>query len=215
VGLCCGLAMNSPSESGKLVATFQGHSDWVDSAVFSPDGRRVLTASVDKTARLWPVLPADVPPPDWWGDFLVWLGGKRIAQGGQIETIGGDERLKLEARLRPQMNEDSDYARLLCWRLLLPQQRPVDPYGTITQEQAADLILRLGINWNEAQHAYDLDPGHPLVHLALAGFEKDPICANFLRQYSLDRLPNTPRLYERPSRLATRRYCKLGMPSRR
>jgi len=143
------------------------------------------------------VLPADVPPPDWWGDFLVWLGGKRIAQDGQIETIGGEERLKLEARLRPHMNEDSDYARLLCWRLLPPQQRPVDPYGTITQEQAADLILRSGINWNEARHAYDLEPGHPLIHLALAGFEKDPICANFLRQYSPDRLPNAPSLRQR------------------
>jgi hypothetical protein len=27
----------------------------------------------------------------------------------------------------------------------------------------------------EAQHAYDLDPWHPLIHLALAGFEKEPI----------------------------------------
>jgi len=49
------------AESGKLLATFQGHSNRfgnaVVSAVFSPDGRRVLTAS-DDTARLWPVLPA-------------------------------------------------------------------------------------------------------------------------------------------------------------
>jgi WD40 repeat protein len=36
------------ADSGKLVVAFQG-----DSAVFSPDCRRVLTASGDKTARLW------------------------------------------------------------------------------------------------------------------------------------------------------------------
>jgi WD40 repeat protein len=34
-------------------ATFQGHISTVQSAVFSPDGQRVLTASSDKTARLW------------------------------------------------------------------------------------------------------------------------------------------------------------------
>ena len=34
-------------------------------------------------------------------------------------------------------------------------------------------------------------------HLALAGFEKDPIRADFLRRYSLDRLPNDPKLRQR------------------
>jgi dipeptidyl aminopeptidase/acylaminoacyl peptidase len=185
------------ADSGKQLATFQGHMDEVLSPVFGPDGRRVLTASKDKTARLWPVLPADVLPPDWFGDFLVWLGGKRIALDGEIETLSGDELGQLEDRLRPHINEDTDYARLLRWRLMPPEERPVDPYGTVTQEQAADLIIRPDMNEHEAEHAYDLDPWHPLVHLALAGFEKDPIRADFLRQYSFDRLPNDPKLRQR------------------
>ena len=53
------------------------------------------------------------------------------------------------------------------------------------------------MNSAEAWHAYDLDPWHPLVHLVLAGFEEDPIRADFLRRYSLDRLPNDPKLCQR------------------
>jgi hypothetical protein len=116
----------------------------------------VLTSSLDGTAKLWPVLPPGVPPPDWCGDFLVLLGGKRIAPDGQIEILFADELSNLEERLRPHQNEDSDYARLLRWRLLPPQKRPVDPYGTTTQAQAADLIIRPEMNQYEAEHAYDL-----------------------------------------------------------
>jgi len=31
----------------------EGHTDWVDSAAFSPDGKKIVTASWDKTARVW------------------------------------------------------------------------------------------------------------------------------------------------------------------
>ncbi|HEU4328555.1 MAG TPA: WD40 repeat domain-containing protein, partial [Roseiflexaceae bacterium] len=38
---------------GSLQASFQGHTNDVTSAVFSPDGASILTASADNTARLW------------------------------------------------------------------------------------------------------------------------------------------------------------------
>jgi hypothetical protein len=42
----------SPPITHQQATTFQGHAGTIFSAVFSPDGGRVLTASDDKTARL-------------------------------------------------------------------------------------------------------------------------------------------------------------------
>jgi WD40 repeat protein/tRNA A-37 threonylcarbamoyl transferase component Bud32 len=39
--------------TGKEVRVLRGHTDRVVSACFSPDGRRILTASWDQTARIW------------------------------------------------------------------------------------------------------------------------------------------------------------------
>ena len=49
---CAGLPSPSSAVTGKLSCSI-GHEDWVNSAVFSPDGEYILTASADQTARLW------------------------------------------------------------------------------------------------------------------------------------------------------------------
>jgi WD40 repeat protein len=42
--------------SGKPIGEpLKGHEDFVRSAAFSPDGQRIVTASYDKTARVWKV----------------------------------------------------------------------------------------------------------------------------------------------------------------
>jgi COMPASS component SWD3 len=38
--------------TGKKVATFDAHTDRIYSVAFSPDGKRILTASDDKTIRI-------------------------------------------------------------------------------------------------------------------------------------------------------------------
>ncbi len=39
--------------SGSLVAELRGHRDAVNSVAFSPDGKRIATASMDNTAKVW------------------------------------------------------------------------------------------------------------------------------------------------------------------
>ncbi|MEP6518287.1 CHAT domain-containing protein [Microcoleus vaginatus] len=48
--------MQQPVQAfGGQIAMFLGHEEMVRSAVFSPDGRQILTASRDQTARLWDI----------------------------------------------------------------------------------------------------------------------------------------------------------------
>lgn len=43
------------SSTGKLVETFEGHTDSVYSIAFSPDGKSLASGSLDKTLKLWEV----------------------------------------------------------------------------------------------------------------------------------------------------------------
>jgi WD40 repeat protein len=39
--------------TGQLIGKLVGHSQGVDDAAYSPDGRRIVTASADTTVRIW------------------------------------------------------------------------------------------------------------------------------------------------------------------
>ena len=41
------------AESGKELLTLRGHTDSVRGVAFSPDGKRLATASYDHTAKVW------------------------------------------------------------------------------------------------------------------------------------------------------------------
>lgn len=42
-------------ETASVVKTFEGHNSWIDEVRFTPDGKRLISTSRDKTIRIWSV----------------------------------------------------------------------------------------------------------------------------------------------------------------
>jgi WD40 repeat protein len=40
-------------ESGRLLRSLEGHTDWVRAVAVSPDGRFIVSGSVDRTVKVW------------------------------------------------------------------------------------------------------------------------------------------------------------------
>ncbi|KIK66938.1 hypothetical protein GYMLUDRAFT_156943, partial [Collybiopsis luxurians FD-317 M1] len=71
----------------------QGHTDWVWSVACSPDGKRILSGSADKTIQIWNAetgTPIGEPlqgHTDWVGSVVFSPDGKRIVSGSGDKTI--------------------------------------------------------------------------------------------------------------------------------
>jgi len=106
------------AQSGKVIANLRGHEDQVLSAKFSADGQRAVTASTDKTARVWTILPPSAGvPPVWFPDFLHYMAQQRLNSNGELEPIPPNDWLALRDRLRQVVREtaaqDTLYLRVL------------------------------------------------------------------------------------------------------
>ena len=199
--------------SGKLIASFD-HQDTVRWAGFSPDGARILTVSWDKTAKLW-----DAATPVELARQVKEAGGDTartgssvsmanspalqveslsdIASGlefsddGSLVAVNEEHRSKLTKQLKDLAQGLGPNARFIRWFFSTGGDRTIFPASDVKIAEWVDNALLTNPNVTEEwlRNALIFLPNHPLLHIALAGFETDSKRADFLRSFGLARLP--------------------------
>jgi predicted oxidoreductase (fatty acid repression mutant protein) len=199
--------------SGKLIASFdhQGTVWWVG---LSPDGARVLTASWDKTAKLWDVATAEelarqmkesihhlartgssvstVRSSAQQVDSLSEAAsGLEYLDDGSLVAVDEERRLKLTKQLKDLAQDPGPDARLIRWFFSTGGDRTVFPASDVKVAAWVDGTLLTNPNVTEEwlRNGLVFLPDHPLIHIALAGFETNSTRADFLRSFGLARLP--------------------------
>ena len=168
---------------------FSNHTGRINCAEFSPDGARVVTASDDSTARVWELLGTRQRPPPWFSNLLRVIVAGTLNADGQIEALPADVWLNLRAEVLDGASSDkSRYGDIARYHLTPGPSKPVRPGAAITCRQAADSLISPDATRTQIEHAYALDPSHPLIHIALARFAGNDSEAEFLRRYGIDRI---------------------------
>ena len=211
--------------SGKLIASFD-HQDAVRWATFSPDGARILTASWDNTAKLW-----DAATPTEMarqvkesGDAAGRIGssvsmarsaalqveslsdiasGLRFSDDGALVAVNEERRSKLTKQLKDLAQDLRPNARFIPWFFSTGGEQTIFPASDIKVIEWVDNALLTNPNVAEewVRNALIFLPNHPLLHIALAGFETDSKRADFLRSFGLVRLPKNSVVCTRASEM--------------
>jgi len=197
--------------TGKVVGEPLQHNSDVWHAVFGPDGKWIVTASNDSTARVWEA-PLEEPLSDQLINVVrllpALIGHLDFDANGFLKPVPTSRvtecRDQISIALKQPGIRDSLLATGIEWFLADARTRSINPtssstlpsfmLSTITwcrsaSGHARDLV-RLAKK-KALEEAYELDPGFPLIHLALASVEADPERAAFLRDFDLKRLPDS------------------------
>jgi len=173
------------------------HEFQVISAQFSPDGQRVVTASQDKTARVWEIPVASLPLSVWFIKRAEATAGRRFDAQGMDAAVPA-----LEARQQREQaaarTDTNFFTRVAQWAQADAGLRSISPFSPIT---APEYVTRR-IQENtlaSLREAVLLSPTNSLAFARLAMRVKDQSAkenpghleeAEFYARYALEHDPN-------------------------
>ncbi|HUD49225.1 MAG TPA: protein kinase [Candidatus Baltobacteraceae bacterium] len=109
----------------------------VNSAQFSPDGKRIVTAADDGTARVWDVAPSQETRPAWLPQLAEAISGQTLNKQGLLEPTRldcADVLSRLRQELNGETNRD-DWVVWGRWFLADPSTRTISPFSEQTVPQ--------------------------------------------------------------------------------
>jgi WD40 repeat protein/serine/threonine protein kinase/tetratricopeptide (TPR) repeat protein len=115
----------------------------VNSAQFSPDGKRIVTAGDDGTARVWDVAPSQEKHPAWLPQLAEAISGQTINKHGLLEPTKLDcvdviNRLREELNGQPKTDDWVVWGR---WFLANPSVRTISPFSEQTVPEYIDDLI--------------------------------------------------------------------------
>jgi len=122
------------AQSGQPLTEPFKHSKPVSSARFSPDGKRIATASDDGMVRVWDLSPSQPGCPDWLPPLVEAISGQRLNEQGASEPTSLN-RAETINRIRVKLDNepaDDDWVTWGRWLLADRSTRTISPFFKIT-----------------------------------------------------------------------------------
>jgi len=129
--------------------------------------------------------------------------GLEFSDEGSLVAVNEEHRSKLTKELKDLAQGVGPSARFIRWFFSTGSDRTIFPASDVKIAEWVDNALLTNPNVTEEwlRDALVSLPDHPLLHIALAGFETDPKRAGFLCSFGLARLPKSSIFCRRASEM--------------
>ena len=143
------------------------------------------------TARMSSSVSIPSSPTQQVESLSVIASGLEFSDEGSLIAVNEEHRSKLAKQLKDLAQGVGPSARFMRWFFSTGSDRTIFPASDAEIAQWVDNTLLTNPNVTEewVRNALISLPNHPLLHIALAGFERDPKRADFLCSFGLARLP--------------------------